>query len=281
MNGKVLKVSESTLKFGNKDLEIVVFCCLKDLKYGNMYIIFANKNEYKDNILYYGKVHYKPDSIVILNIKQDMEKEILNIVEDLLSHKELKGYEFISIDKVLKAEIISKNKLELSMDKLIQLEEISIKKKEEIKENKIKNKKRRGLKIFLLLLILIMGLMVIFYLKNKTNYNLVCVNEYEEKDISAKVYDEVVVVFDKDNNLLYLDKTVKYKFDTKIEYEDFKSNNVIQNKYIKESDTVKYDDNNNTFIAFTRETNIHNSYKDMKDMYEAIEYTCTKNKNYE
>ena len=69
MIGKTLKMVNNDLSGVSDTRYINVFCCFRDMKYGNEYIIYCYVGEYAKNVLYCGSVHFKDNSLVVFSIK--------------------------------------------------------------------------------------------------------------------------------------------------------------------------------------------------------------------
>lgn len=278
MYGKIIKVNNrgTDIKIENK--EVILFCCFKDLKYGNSYAIFCDK-ENPNNTLLYGTIHFKEDSIVIIDTKKDIKNILIDLIDVLSNNKKLLDYQILDITKFQKIDLISNNTMELPNDKLEKLKQLCI--KEEPTQKKKKNDNgTKGLKIILVLLIIILIIFIYLYINNKDNYELKCTRSSEIKELS-KVEDEVTVYFSSKNKIIYIDSTTKYIFDTKIEYQTFKSDPSLQSDYIKKNDGVKYLDSDNTVMVVSRDNNVNNNYKEIKELYTSSGYKCEKQKNSE
>lgn len=279
MYGKILKVNNrgTDIKIENK--EVILFCCFKDLKYGNSYAIFCDK-ENPNNTLLYGTIHFKEDSIVIIDTKKDIKNMLIELIDILSSNQKLYDYQILDIAKFQKIDLISNNTMELSNDKLKKLESLCIKQDPPKQKRKRNEDGTRTLKIILVLLLVILALYIYLYIDNKDNYELNCTKSSEIKELS-KVEDEVTIYFSRKNQIIYIDSTTKYIFDTKIEYQTFKSDTTLQSKYLKNNDGIKYLDNDNTVMVVSRDSNVHNSYKEIKELYTSSGYKCEKRKNNE
>lgn len=279
MYGKILKVNNrgTDIKIENK--EVILFCCFKDLKYGNSYAIFCDK-ENPNNTLLYGTIHFKEDSIVIIDTKKDIKNLILDLIDILSNNKKIYDYQILDITKFHKIDLISNNTMELTNDKLKKLETNCVKQEESQKKKKRNEDGTRTLKIILILLFIILALYTYLYIDNKDNYELNCTRSSEIKELS-KVKNEVTVYFSGKNKIIYIDSTTKYIFDTKIEYQTFKTDTTLQSKYLKKKDEIKYQDSDNTVIVINRDNNVNNSYKEIKELYTSSGYKCEKRKNSE
>ena len=275
MYGKIIKVSNRDFDLKVKDREVVLFCCFKDLKYGNIYAIFSDKDNF-NNTLYYGSIHFKENSIVIIDTKKDISNMINDLILVLNKNKKLYDYQILDIKKYNKIELISNNEMKVDNNLLNKLEYICVKKP--APKKKKQNKDSAGtLKSVLALLFVLLFIYIYVYLENKDNYILECSKDYEIKELS-KVNADVVIYFNKKDEIIYIDNMVKYIFDTKVEYQDFKTNNQKQNKYIKDADGLKYFDSDNTLMSIKRETNVTNTFKEIKELYTSDGYKCEKRK---
>ena len=192
MTGKKLKISNNDL-YGNQDeRQVAAFVCFNHLKYMNNYVIFSFVGEYDKNILYYGSIHLKTNSLVIFAVKENEKVYIDTFREQFLTNTiDPKEYQIIDISQIEKAELVSFT--EVPYDKISILDNLTIskpmtKKQEETKESK-------PFFLYFLLIVLIAFLSFITYLKFNPNIIpepkvLTCTNNFYNQELKMN-YEEI------------------------------------------------------------------------------------------
>ena len=66
--GKTLTVTEFDLKFGKDDHKIDVYAVFREVKRGDLFAIYSDRNDENKAILHYGSVHMKNDTLVFIDI---------------------------------------------------------------------------------------------------------------------------------------------------------------------------------------------------------------------
>lgn len=241
MIGKKIRVSELEFKYGTRASNIKAYACFKDEKFNTNIIIYSFEG---DNNFYYGNAHVKDNKIIIMKLSLDKDELVLKFIDNLLEDK-LEGYEIVDIQNKESVEIISFNELKIDNDKLIKLEEKTIKVEEVVEEQK--TKKKGNLKLILLFLlifiIMIIGGYVYFnmdkiFIKN-TRYQ--CVLTYEHEELNTKV-EEIRTMEFTNNNLIKMDVVVDFKFEDMADYQEVKFNNKEYEYSVYDEGSYKYVD---------------------------------------
>ena len=158
MIGKELKITTNQLTYGEDDQNIKAYACFKYKS--NHYILFKKPN---DANLSYGSSHIDKDKAVIIDLKHQEDELFISLIDLIINKQELKEYEIISLDKVSKCEIIGSNSLEVPLDKITLLEDLTIPKKVVFQEKTVKKSKVKPIIISLFLLILIGASFFLYY----------------------------------------------------------------------------------------------------------------------
>lgn len=278
MIGKVVKISENDLTFGKEASFIEIYSCFKIKKNGNKYIIYKHQDS---NILSFGSVYFKPNAIIIIDIK-DNNEFIKEYTHNLIYKKDLSAYEILDIKDIEKAEIISENTLEVKPETLSTLYDLTIPKPEIKVETKPK-KKNKGL-IFIILFIILLGCAAILYFYQDKIFGvkkeIYCSYQYKDKELNTNILEEVLYNFGRRSNVESINRTITYTFDSSDEYNSFKNNNAYYDYIIKNS-TYQFDDINYVFKQFVpidlENNNLPEEYDEVISYFELKQYTCSEN----
>jgi len=291
MNGKVLKVLEYNLTFGNTSRMVNIFGCFRYKANNNLYLVYAD-TVMKYNIIYYGSSHVKENSILSMECKGKDDAEIIKeYIFKVTSGDQLENFEIISLDTIEGVEIISSNKLEVKPEILTLLTEKTIPKKEEITIEEKTTPKKKSPKTILLLLILVIAIGGGYFLltTNKPTDNsiaktITCTKSLSHNKLNAILEEENIYNFNAQNILQFVNSTDVYRFNTEEDYKDFLIKGTYY-RYMPDEDTTggyDMDDEEHAFKIITKET-VSTSYNEPTD-YEAVlsyykkeGYTCTEN----
>ena len=292
MNGKVLKVIEYNLTFGNTARMVNVFSCFKYKPNNNLYLLYADVDT-KYNIIYYGSSHIKNTTILSMECRDKQDEEIIKeYIFKTTNHKSLDDFNIISLEEVEGVEIISSNKLEVKPEVLQALTEATIPKKEEpvTPAPTKKNTKKKGLPYFmwLILLVLIIGVGY-FYLSSQQPpegiaKTITCQKTYDHDTLNASLEEESTYNFNHQDTLQSIYTTTNYHFYTEEDYQNFITKGTYY-RYMPDAAPDggwDKDDTTNTFKIMIKET-VKTGYDKPTD-YEGVlasnkkeGYTCTEN----
>lgn len=282
MTGKKLKISNNDL-YGNQDeRQVAAFVCFNHLKYMNNYVIFSFVGEYDKNILYYGSIHLKTNSLVIFAVKENEKVYIDTFREQFLTNTiDPKEYQIIDISQIEKVELVSFT--EVPYDKISILDNLTIskpmtKKQEETKESK-------PFFLYFLLIVLIAFLSFITYLKFNPNIIpepkvLTCTNNFYNQELKMN-YEEIrKVLFNPNGTINKIDVTNTYTFSDEETYLDFK-NNDKETEYFKNINNFEYLDDPLSINIYYEESTIIETYDDMYNYLKKEGYECLEGTNNE
>lgn len=282
MTGKKLKISNNDL-YGNQDeRQVAAFVCFNHLKYMNNYVIFSFVGEYDKNILYYGSIHLKTNSLVIFAVKENEKVYIDTFREQFLTNTiDPKEYQIIDISQIEKVELVSFT--EVPYDKISILDNLTIskpmtKKQEETKESK-------PFFLYFLLIVLIAFLSFITYLKFNPNIIpepkvLTCTNNFYNQELKMN-YEEIrKVLFNPNGTINKIDVTNTYTFTDEETYLDFK-NNDKETEYFKNINNFEYLDDTLSINIYYEESTIIETYDDMYNYLKKEGYECLEGTNNE
>lgn len=288
MNGKVLKVKVNNLEFGTRDRYVNILGCFKYLPNGNIYIIYSNVDT-KYNIIYFGNGHVRGAQALCMELREKQEEEVIKeYIFKVVNKESLDNFSFISLDNIEELEIINSSKIEIKNEIFISLIEIVMPKievKEEIREEevKIKTKKKFSFKlIFIILLLIISGVLFLFFTVPRDNIekSIICIKEYKHDAIKSDVEEISIYNFDINDKLLNIDITMNYKF-TNSNYQNFIIKGTIH-KYTPSSveGTWSKDDNKHTFTTQIRKLidtsyNLPTNYEEVLSYNKNNGYVCT------
>lgn len=292
MNGKELKVAETNLTFGVSARMVNVFGVFKYKPTNSLYVIYADVNT-KYNFVDYGSSHVKNNIILSMNCDPKKTEEIIKeYIYKVTNQEELDNFEIISLQDIEEIELISSNKLEIKMEVLNKLVELTIPKKEEkLEEKKEKKKKKSPLKTFLLILIiLVIATLASLYLTTKNQEETIaktitCTTTYDHDQLEYVIVDEEQVFnFNNNDTLSSVDISKLFKFQTEESYLDFINKGLFY-RYMPEENTEggwNQDDEAHTFQIITKERvdtayNKPTSYEDVLPYYKNQGYECTEN----
>ena len=282
MTGKKLKISNNDL-YGNQDeRQVAAFVCFNHLKYMNNYVIFSFVGEYDKNILYYGSIHLKTNSLVIFAVKENEKVYIDTFREQFLTNTiDPKEYQIIDISQIEKVELVSFT--EVPYDKISILDNLTIskpmtKKQEETKESK-------PFFLYFLLIVLIAFLSFITYLKFNPNIIpepkvLTCTNNFYNQELKMN-YEEIrKVLFNPNGTINKIDVTNTYTFSDEETYLDFK-NNDKETEYFKNINNFEYLDDTLSINIYYEGSTIIETYDDMYNYLKKEGYECLEGTNNE
>lgn len=291
MNGKVLKVVEYNLTFGETTRQINVYGLFRYKKNNNLYIVYSDTNT-KYNYVSYGSSHIKNQSVLSMKVNNKEEEEIIKeYIFKVTSHEELTNFEMISLENIEGIELISSDKLELKEGLLQTLADLTIPKKKEEEKTipttkvEIKSKKGGKKKVFLILIVLLLVLGLYFYFNfsfknSKVVKTFTCTKTYQNDNLKAKVEEENTYHFGSNERLEFYEEKKLYQFLTVEDYQDFINKGLIY-KYIPDDadSSFKQSETHHTFETYTKKE-IDVSYNKKTSYEEALQeikeegYTC-------
>lgn len=273
MSGKILNIGLNDLNGQVDDRKVVVFACFEHTKYMNNYVIFSFLGEYNKNKLYFGSIHIKDDSLIIFSVKDDIKKYIEQFVLEYTSSK-LESFKLLDIDKIEKVLLVSYNEMEY--DKLQLLDDISIKKVIEKKED-VSSKKPIFIYIILFVLILLCIGLTLLYL-----YPDMFSVKYKELVCTDNLYDDKIMLnydinkdikFDRHDKIVSIDVVRNYTFLDSDSYYEFKENNKHL-EYFNNGEGYKYLDSGLSFKIFYKENSVIDDYYEMLEYLKREGYSC-------
>lgn len=280
MNGKVVKVAQYNMEFGGKDRYVNLIACFKYIPNGNIYLVYNDVDD-KYGIVYYGSGHIKGNSALCMQCRSKEEVEIIKeYLFKISTGEEMDGIGEFAMDDVETLEIISSDKLEVKLDVLnvvIDKKIPKVKKEDTEVSGKKTKKKRRGLKLFLLLIIA-GGMGGYIYINlpkpdnNTVTKSITCSKVYNHNELDAKVKEVNKYNFDINENLLVVDTTMTYQFD-KETYDDFVLKGTYY-KYMPDDGTLvdtENDSENYKFIVSTK-VNVNSAYQEPTKYEEVLRY---------
>ena len=268
------------MAFNEKAKKVSVFTCFTHVKYSDNYIIFADYDNYKNGILYYGTVYIKGNTVVIFDIKQDKENIVFDFVNKITSGANDSEYSIINISNMTEVEIISKNEKNVGSELLNKLDELTIPKEVVDASEEERNESLGFLYFMLIIFILLLGGSIYLYF-NKDKYlkqydKVVCT--LSNTNDGYKYSDKLYLEFDSKNELRYLNHDVSYQFDNKNDYNNFKYTNLwAENKM---SD-YNFDDSKLIFTYTNSSKTIEDNelmtaYDEVIGYYKSNGYDCIK-----
>lgn len=227
MQGKTLKVIEYNLTYGAKDRYVNVLGFFRYRKNGNLYVIYVDLDT-KYEILYYGSGHLKNNNLLAMACREDDVEIIKEYVYKVINAQNMDDFETYSLDDIEGMELISSNRLEVKLDVIRKMVELTVAKKEEknvvVESKKVSKLPKKFIGLFLIGIIVIGG--GCFYLATIIgNENIIksvqCVKENKAKEIGAVVEETNLYSFSENDKLKNINSVIMYKFDSKSDYENF------------------------------------------------------------
>lgn len=284
MLGKVVTLVSNDIYGNNDNREVCVFACFNHKKYMNNYCIFCYKDELDKNIMYYGSLHTKGETLISFfvkepNFQKNVESFIQGLVNGTIDNNE---YEIINIQDKKKIELVSFNQVECK--NLEMLKERTI--KEEIVSPIIEEPVEKNyLPLYILLLLFILGIDFLYiYNKQPKQYTyLECTKKINNSELSLKGNTDWVITFNRKNTLDKVIVTETYQFEDYPSYNKFK-NDKDPKDYFKDEEyknaKIEYDDASLTLnISYLKEV-IFNDKKEASDYLKKGDYTCEERKYY-
>lgn len=290
MNGKVLKVVEYNLTFGESTRLINVYGLFRYKKNNNLYIVYSDTN-IQYNYISYGSSHIKDKSVLSMAVSTKEEEEIIKeYIFKVVNHEELSNFEMISLEKIDGIELISSNKLEIKGDVLKTLIDLTIpqiKKEEKVaKEVTVQPKKKGNKKVLFIFLFLILvagggyGYLQMRPKENKVIKTFTCTKTYQHNTLKAKVEEENTYHFGNSEKLEFYEEKKNYQFLTAEDYQDFINKGLIY-RYIPEGNDSSFKQNEKKYnfqtyvkktvdVSYDKKTTYEEALQEVKDEG----YTC-------
>lgn len=283
MKGKTLNVIEYNLTYGTKTRQVNVFSLFRYKINNNLYVVYTDVDT-KYELVYYGSSHIKNNSILSMTLKEEEGEIIKEYIYKLTNNQPLDNFEIIDIKEATGIEIVSSNKLEVKLDIIRKLEELTIEKpkppeeskKSAINPEKQKKKSKKTLQILLILIFIILLGGGTFYLTKTYNNTIakkiICTKTYKHSKLKATIEETNTYNFLMNDILKDVNSTHVYTFNTKRAYESFINTGNIH-KYPENIKANSFDQNNeNNSITYYSSTNITTSYKEPKEYETLINY---------
>ena len=283
MKGKTLNVIEYNLTYGTKTRQVNVFSLFRYKINNNLYVVYTDVDT-KYELVYYGSSHIKNNSILSMTLKEEEGEIIKEYIYKLTNNQPLDNFEIIDIKEATGIEIVSSNKLEVKLDIIRKLEELTIEKptppeeskKSAINPEKQKKKSKKTLQILLILIFIILLGGGTFYLTKTYNNTIakkiICTKTYKHSKLKATIEETNTYNFLMNDILKDVNSTHVYTFNTKRAYESFINTGNIH-KYPENVKANSFDQNNeNNSITYYSLTNITTSYKEPKEYETLINY---------
>lgn len=288
MNGKVLRVKQTSLEFGGQERKVNILGCFKYKANGNIYIIYSDIDT-RYSVIYYGSGHVRGDLALCMPIRdKEIEEEITKEYIFKITQKEnLDNFEILSLNEAKEIEIIGSTKLEVKPEILQELIQIVIPKEhpqETPIKKEVKKKKGNPLKDILLGLLIVVFIFGGYYIynnittANKMTKSITCSKNYQHNELKADVEETNKYIFNNNDELKNVDTTLIYQF-TQENYEEF----IIRGLYLKympsKEENWDKNDEDYTFKTITK-INIDASYseptnyEDVLSYYRVKGYTC-------
>jgi len=275
MKGLEISVTNSDLVIKQEEKIVKLFVIFKDKKYGTKYIIFVDNFS---NKLYYGSPLVNDNKMVIMKFRNARDEELVKeFVWNYLNNEDISNFEMIEVPKINKLEIIDSNVLDVKDEFIEKLNSIFFK-VEEVSQAGIKKEKRKsktGPILFSLVVLLLLGGGILYLKNNKEliygkNIYVECRKIYDIKDLNVVSNEIVMLTFSNSQNIRKHEKEIKYLFNDKDKYYEFKEKN-LSYKYINESGIEKFDDES---LIYTMNINydLKDDYKLPKDYDELYDY---------
>ena len=286
MNGKKLKVTEYNLTFGATDRYVNVFGFFKYKKNGNLYVVYTDIDT-KYELVYYGSSHEKNNNLLSMSCKDEEQEIIKEYIYKVTNQLPLDDFIVFTLEDITGIEIIASNKLEVQLDVIRKLEELTIEnvqqKQEEQKTTTETKKSKKGIKTILTLLIIVLFIGGgYFFLTTTINSNKIvktinCTITTNDNKINAVLEENNTYNFTNNNKLQFVEGINLYTFNEQVDYEDFINNGTVFD-YMPES-AEKYTPNNDEFtIKYETRREIDSSYQEPTEYEELITYY--KNRGY-
>lgn len=286
MNGKKLKVTEYNLTFGSTDRYVNIFGFFKYKKNGNLYIVYTDIDT-KYELVYYGISHQKNNNLLSMSCKEEEQEIIKEYIYKVANQLPLDDFIVFTLEDITGIEIISSNKLEVKLDIIRKLEELTIeneqKKLEEQKTTNESKKSKKGIKTILTLLIIVLFIGGgYFFLTATINSNKIvktinCTITTNDNKINAILEQSNTYNFTNNNKLQYVEGINLYTFNEQVDYEAFINNGTVFD-YMPESAKSYTPNNDNFTIKYETRREIDSSYQEPTEYEELINYY--KNRGY-
>lgn len=269
MTGKILKISSNDL-YGNADDRVVrVYACFEHLKYINNYVVFSIDG---DSMLYYGSVHFKNDSLVIFAVRKEIEKYVLEFLDEYMSDN-IDNFKILNIDSVTKVELVSYSVMEY--DKIGLLDEKSIPKLDVQEEVKEKSSFLSYLLIFILILFAL-GITLLYFkpeLFAKKYKGLLCENNFYDDNIKLNYALEKDIRFDEKDKVSSVSVIKTYIFLDSKTYYEFRDND-MGNNYFNNGEKFKYINEELKLRVFYNEDSVIDDYYEMLSYMKREGFSC-------
>ena len=272
MTGKVLKVDSNDL-YGNADDRLVrVYACFEHTKYMNNYVVFSFDGDM--NKLHYGSLHLKNNSLVVFEVKDNVNKYIDEFLTEYMNNK-LDNYKIIDIKDKKKIELVSYNSMDYKDIDLLDDKAILKVVLNEVEE--VTEKKPVFLYVVIFLLIVLgLGITLLYFKPElfmvKYKY-LECTNRIYDDNIGLFYKVDKKVMFDKNDKVDYAEVVRTYGFLDSASYNSFKNNNDY-NMYFTNGEGYKFIDNELVFKVFYNEKTVIDDYEEMFTYMKREGYSC-------
>ena len=277
MIGKRIKVNDFKFKYGQETIYINVFAAFKYKKNGNKYIIYS----YDNTKIYYGSLFIRDKEMVVMLSKDDNEILFDQFITNLLNNSINNDFEIISLDNITNVQIIDEGIITNNFD-IVKLYDLTIPKENIKKEVVTTNKKKKISFSAISFMILIIVLALFFFFNPEViigkDKSYSCIKEYNHKELSASVREEVKLTFNGVGKIKNSVVTNDYIFTDNTQYVKFKDNGKFY-KYMNDGDTYKFIDDDNTYRVISKIDNLDEYFSSDKEnvlieYYEGNNYKC-------
>lgn len=249
MNGKILKLNDYKLTFGQETVYVNIYAAFKNNKTGNKYVVYS----YDNNKLYYGSLFIRNSEIVVMASKTDGFNAIKDFLNEIIDNKLSKNFEIISLDNINSIQVIEEIIFSDDVD-MKKLYDLSIP-KPEVKKETDNSKQKKGVSFSVIFFVLFLLVLAAFFFINPEvlhgkSKKYICKKSYVHDKLPANVNDDIELVFTHKGVIESIKITSDYVFTDVNYYSEFKEKGYFY-KYMENGDTYKFDDNKYTYRLFS------------------------------
>lgn len=270
MNGKVIKLNDYKLKYGEGTIYVNVFSAFK--YNGNKYVIYS----YDNSKLYWGSLFIRNNEAVVMISKSDDKDIVKDFVFSVINEDKNEKYQIISLEKINSIQVIDEHICDFTID-IVKLDDLTIPKKKVVEEETTDKKGVSYMAIFFILFLLALGAFFFFnpeVLLGK-NITYICKKSYIHDKLPASVNEELKLVFDNKENIISINNKSDFVFTDTTYYKNFRDNSYFY-QYFKDGDTYKFEDETYTYRLFSS-IDVKNDYFGPTSMDELLDYYAKDN----
>lgn len=273
MNGKIIKLNDYKLTYGEGNVYINVFGAFKYK--GSKYIVYS----YDNTKLYWGSLFIRNNESVVMTSKGDDEEIIKNFVFSIIDEKKDENYETISLKDINNIQIIDEHLCNFKVD-ILKLNDLTIPKEKVVTTD---TNTKKGFSYMTLFFIIFLLVVVAFFFFNPEillgkNSTYKCIRKYTHDKLPASVNETVTLVFDSKGKIVSINTKSDFVFTDTTYYNNFRDNSYFY-QYFKDGDTYKFDDDKYTYRLFSS-TDVKNDYfgpttkDELLEQYKNDNYSC-------